>query len=89
MPWLQCRLAHSSITVTNDLCGHFEREGRRREVAKVERAPAVGYSRRESKPRYAPVTHGVCVAGEPRSKNRITEAIPKRARQDSNLRPAD
>lgn len=41
--WLQRQLAHSSITVTVDRYGHWEREGRRREVAKIESAPAVGY----------------------------------------------
>lgn len=43
VPWLQRQLGHSTITVTNDLYGHFERAGRRREVEKVESAPKVGY----------------------------------------------
>lgn len=30
VPWLQRQLGHSTITVTNDRYGHFERAGRRR-----------------------------------------------------------
>jgi hypothetical protein len=41
--WLQSQLGHSTITVTNDRCGHLEPAGRRREVEKIESAPKLGY----------------------------------------------